>query len=50
MTFGQQNTEAEAHEQLSFAWDCGVNFLDTSEASVGRSLHGRVRRGLMQHL
>jgi len=31
MTFGQQNTEAEAHEQLSYAIDQGVNFIDTAE-------------------
>ncbi|GMH40027.1 hypothetical protein BSKO_07931 [Bryopsis sp. KO-2023] len=31
MTFGSQNTEEDAFEQLSYAWDCGVNFLDTSE-------------------
>jgi aryl-alcohol dehydrogenase-like predicted oxidoreductase len=31
MTFGQQNTEAEAHEQLSYAVAHGVNFLDTAE-------------------
>lgn len=31
MTFGQQNTEAEAHEQLDFALDKGVNFIDTAE-------------------
>ncbi|MEL6842796.1 MAG: aldo/keto reductase, partial [Bacteroidota bacterium] len=31
MTFGEQNTEAEAHEQLSFAVDQGVNFIDTAE-------------------
>jgi len=31
MTWGCQNTEAEAHAQLSFARDCGVNFLDTAE-------------------
>jgi hypothetical protein len=29
MTWGKQNSEAEAHEQLSFAFDNGVNFLDT---------------------
>jgi len=27
MTFGKQNTEAEAHEQLSYAADHGINFL-----------------------
>lgn len=31
MTFGQQNTEAEAHEQLDFAVSQGVNFIDTAE-------------------
>eukprot|EP00899_Mesostigma_viride_P029527 jgi/Mesvir1/975/Mv17523-RA.1 len=31
MTFGRQNTEAEAHEQLDYAWSRGVNFLDTAE-------------------
>lgn len=31
MTYGQQNTEADAHEQLSYARDQGVNFIDTAE-------------------
>lgn len=31
MTFGQQNTEEEAHAQLAYAWERGVNFLDTAE-------------------
>jgi aryl-alcohol dehydrogenase-like predicted oxidoreductase len=31
MTYGEQNTEADACEQLSFAWDHGVNCLDTAE-------------------
>ena len=31
MTFGEQNTESEAHAQLDYAWDHGVNFLDTAE-------------------
>ncbi|KAA3653591.1 MAG: aldo/keto reductase [Proteobacteria bacterium] len=31
MTFGQQNTEAEAHAQLDLARDAGVNFIDTAE-------------------
>jgi aryl-alcohol dehydrogenase-like predicted oxidoreductase len=31
MTFGQQNTEEEAHQQLSFAVERGVNFIDTAE-------------------
>lgn len=31
MTWGQQNTEAEGHEQIEFALEKGVNFLDTAE-------------------
>ncbi|MAR77328.1 MAG: NADP(H)-dependent aldo-keto reductase [Gammaproteobacteria bacterium] len=31
MSFGEQNSEKDAHEQLSFAADHGVNFLDTAE-------------------
>lgn len=31
MTFGNQNTEAQAHSQLDFAIDKGINFIDTAE-------------------
>ena len=31
MTFGEQNTEAEAHLQLDFAVNEGINFIDTAE-------------------
>ncbi|GGG93410.1 oxidoreductase [Polaribacter pacificus] len=31
MTWGQQNTEEEGHQQLDFALDKGVNFIDTAE-------------------
>jgi aryl-alcohol dehydrogenase-like predicted oxidoreductase len=31
MTWGSQNSEAEAHEQLDYALDQGVNFIDTAE-------------------
>ena len=31
MTFGNQNTELEAHAQLDYAIDMGINFLDTAE-------------------
>ena len=31
MTFGQQNTEVEAHEQLNHAIEKGINFIDTAE-------------------
>ncbi len=31
MTFGQQNSEAEAHAQLDFALGRGIHFIDTAE-------------------
>ena len=31
MTFGEQNSEADAHEQLNYAVEQGVNFIDTAE-------------------
>ena len=31
MTWGYQNTEAEAHEQLDYALSQGINFIDTAE-------------------
>jgi aryl-alcohol dehydrogenase-like predicted oxidoreductase len=31
MTFGEQNTEADAHSQLDYAVERGINFIDTAE-------------------
>ncbi len=31
MTWGEQNTEAEAHAQLDAALDAGINLIDTAE-------------------
>lgn len=31
MTWGEQNTEAEAHSQIDFALERGINFVDTAE-------------------
>ena len=31
MTWGEQNSEKEAHEQLDYALDSGINFIDTAE-------------------
>ncbi len=31
MTWGEQNTEAEGHEQMDYAVDRGINFFDTAE-------------------
>ena len=31
MTWGEQNTEAQAHEQLDYALSRGINFIDTAE-------------------
>jgi aryl-alcohol dehydrogenase-like predicted oxidoreductase len=59
MTFGEQNTESEAHSQLDAALDSGVNFIDTAElypvppraetqglteSYIGSWLHRRKRR------
>lgn len=32
MTFGEQNTEKESHEMLSYAFEHGINCIDTAEA------------------
>ncbi|KAH9625498.1 hypothetical protein KSS87_018357 [Heliosperma pusillum] len=32
MTFGEQNTEKEAHDILNYSFDQGINILDTAEA------------------
>ncbi|PRQ36586.1 putative NADP-dependent oxidoreductase domain-containing protein [Rosa chinensis] len=34
MTFGQQNSEKEAHEILNYAFNNGINILDIAEAIV----------------
>ncbi len=31
MTWGEQNSEAEGHEQMNVAFEAGINFLDTAE-------------------
>lgn len=31
MTFGEQNTEIEGHQQMDYAFENGVNFFDTAE-------------------
>ncbi len=31
MTFGEQNTEKEAHQQLDYGLEQGINFVDTAE-------------------
>lgn len=31
MTWGEQNTQAQAHDQLDLALDFGINFIDTAE-------------------
>ncbi|KAH9315305.1 hypothetical protein KI387_023932, partial [Taxus chinensis] len=44
MTWGNQNTEKEAHEQLGYAFDQGINILDTAEGypvPMNRETQGR---------
>lgn len=31
MTFGEQNTEQDGHAQMDYAYDRGINFIDTAE-------------------
>ena len=31
MSYGEQNNEAEAHEQLDYSLSQGINFIDTAE-------------------
>ena len=31
MTWGEQNSEKEAHQQLDYVWEKGINFIDTAE-------------------
>ncbi|HIC27051.1 MAG TPA: aldo/keto reductase, partial [Gammaproteobacteria bacterium] len=31
MTWGQQNSEEEGHEQMDYALERGINFFDTAE-------------------
>ena len=31
MTFGEQNSQSEAFEQMDYAYERGINFFDTAE-------------------
>lgn len=44
MTFGEQNSEADAHAQLDYAVSQGINLIDVAEMNL--FLHARKRRGL----
>lgn len=49
MTWGEQNSESEAHRQLDFALERGVNFIDTAElypVPPRRETQGRTERYL----
>ncbi|KAL6847742.1 hypothetical protein ACP4OV_021870 [Aristida adscensionis] len=44
MTFGEQNTEKEAHDMLSYSFDQGINIVDTAEiypVPVNKETQGR---------
>jgi aryl-alcohol dehydrogenase-like predicted oxidoreductase len=47
MTWGQQNTEAEGHEQMDYAVDRGINFL-ILRSSIQYLLKLRLREVLKQ--
>ena len=47
MTYGEQNTETESHEQLDYSLAQGVNFIDTAEMYAippKEETQGRARR------
>lgn len=47
MTFGEQNSEAEAHAQLDQALEAGINFIDTAEmypVPPGAETQGRTEK------
>ena len=47
MTWGEQNTEADGHEQMDYAFEKGINFIDTAElySVPGRAeTHGETER------
>ena len=47
MTWGEQNTEADAHAQIEWALDRGINFIDTAEmypVPPGRKTQGSTER------
>ncbi len=44
MTFGEQNSEADAHAQLDYAVSQGINLIDVAEMYL--FLHVRKRRDL----
>jgi predicted aldo/keto reductase-like oxidoreductase len=39
MTFGEQNTEKESHDILNYAFENGINALDTAEAVSSSKLN-----------
>ena len=48
MTFGNQNTEAEAHFQLDYAVERGINFIDTAEMyPIGERKFWQVPKNLL---
>lgn len=57
MTFGEQNSQAEAFNQLDYAIERGVNFIDTAEmypvppkqqTQLNRSLYWQLARKVRQ--
>lgn len=48
MTWGSQNSEAEAHQQMDYALDQGVNFIDTAELYPTTPLSAETQ-GLTEH-
>jgi len=53
MTWGSQNSDDQAFDQLELAWDSGVNFLDTAEGypiPMSEETQGRTDRAIAKWL
>ena len=48
MTWGQQNTEAEGHEQMDYALDQGINFFAENWSNIELQLDGQHLRHLWE--
>jgi aryl-alcohol dehydrogenase-like predicted oxidoreductase len=42
MTFGEQSTEKESHDMLSYSFDQGINILDTAEIVSTQSFYSTI--------
>ena len=46
MTYGEQNSAAEARSQLDYAVSRGVNFIDTAETIIGATTMEQLKQNI----